>query len=423
VQSLVIERDGRVIWKQHFLMVLRCLVHLRDFPFDRQTCQVSFGSYDMDVAELDYAWDPHAINMEDGCWEFVEYHMVNASVDRDTFEGVPDKTFRQMIISLNMEHMFRRYLWNTYLPVFCLGLIAYCSYWIGPYAAPARVTMGVVSTLTCSVQLNRAESYTQENRGHMTAMELYVLFHFMFVFTALVEYSLLNFLLGMAFGMNPPKSVLGMQHKRARAVARLQLLESMRVHKGHLPVCAELGELSVDELQEEQSVELLEHMDSEEEGFLPAEMRDFFAATDADYSDHVSFAEVCKTLPLLGLEELHNSLLLEIFLRSAALSRAHEPDDSKVVLDYEQFLDFMAEATLSAFPDSHGRGVHVPVEQQPRSLRLRRWTTWFLDHDPLLVDSWMRLIALPVLLLYNICYAAMWTNDSPLAVWLKRLVT
>jgi len=66
----------------------------------------------------------------------------------------------------------------------------------------------------------------------LTALDLYVLFALMFCILAMAEYALVNFFLSIAFGMNPPKSELGMRHKHVRAKWRLSRLMRMREEAG-----------------------------------------------------------------------------------------------------------------------------------------------------------------------------------------------
>ncbi|KAH9643948.1 hypothetical protein HF086_016498 [Spodoptera exigua] len=80
--------------------------------------------------------------------------------------------FTCLEVIFKLKRRLGYHLFNTYIPTCLIVIMSWVSFWIKPDAAPARVTLGVTSLLTLSTQ------------------------HAKFVFMALMEYCLVNIVLG-----------------------------------------------------------------------------------------------------------------------------------------------------------------------------------------------------------------------------------
>lgn len=74
-------------------------------------------------------------------------------------------------------------------------LLQWVSFWIKPEAAPARVTLGVTSLLTLSTQHAKSQA-SLPPVSYLKAVDAFMSVCTIFVFMALMEYCLVNIVLG-----------------------------------------------------------------------------------------------------------------------------------------------------------------------------------------------------------------------------------
>uniref|UniRef100_A0A1B0DHN4 Neurotransmitter-gated ion-channel transmembrane domain-containing protein n=1 Tax=Phlebotomus papatasi TaxID=29031 RepID=A0A1B0DHN4_PHLPP len=87
------------------------------------------------------------------------------------------------------------YLFHTYVPTCLIVIMSWVSFWIKPEAAPARVTLGVTSLLTLSTQHAKSQA-SLPPVSYLKAVDAFMSVCTIFVFMALMEYCLVNIVLG-----------------------------------------------------------------------------------------------------------------------------------------------------------------------------------------------------------------------------------
>ena len=131
---------------------------------------------------------------------------------------------------LEVVFMFKRrlgyYLFHTYVPTCLIVIMSWISFWIKPEAVPARVTLGVTSLLTLSTQHANSQkslppvSYikarlslvglTQLGLTHFLpfqAIDVFMSGCTVFVFLSLMEYALVNIVMGDIADIEKKKSM------------------------------------------------------------------------------------------------------------------------------------------------------------------------------------------------------------------------
>lgn len=79
--------------------------------------------------------------------------------------------------------------------IFLSKFLQWVSFWIKPEAAPARVTLGVTSLLTLSTQHAKSQA-SLPPVSYLKAVDAFMSVCTIFVFMALMEYCLVNIVLG-----------------------------------------------------------------------------------------------------------------------------------------------------------------------------------------------------------------------------------
>lgn len=84
---------------------------------------------------------------------------------------------------------------NRPIVINCSNHLQWVSFWIKPEAAPARVTLGVTSLLTLSTQHAKSQA-SLPPVSYLKAVDAFMSVCTIFVFMALMEYCLVNIVLG-----------------------------------------------------------------------------------------------------------------------------------------------------------------------------------------------------------------------------------
>ena len=96
-------------------------------------------------------------------------------------------TFSEPEAILHLERRLAYYVYSYYLPVTLVVLLSWVSFWINPRSTPARVSLGVITILAMGNFLQNNKDTPQVS--YATAMDVYVITCFVFVFLCLVEFA------------------------------------------------------------------------------------------------------------------------------------------------------------------------------------------------------------------------------------------
>ena len=97
------------------------------------------------------------------------------------------------------------YIIQTYLPSVLVVVLSWVAFWIDPAAVPARVTFGVFTTLILSTMSSSVRS-TLPRVSYVKAIDVWMSVCMFFVFTALIEYAIVNVVLRQKAKRPPPKA-------------------------------------------------------------------------------------------------------------------------------------------------------------------------------------------------------------------------
>lgn len=79
------------------------------------------------------------------------------------------------------------YVYGFYLPVTLVVLLSWISFWIDPESTPARVSLGVITMLAMGNFLHGGGA--TPNVSYATALDVYIITCFVFVFASLMEFA------------------------------------------------------------------------------------------------------------------------------------------------------------------------------------------------------------------------------------------
>ena len=114
--------------------------------------------------------------------------------------------FTCLEVVLKFKRRLGYYLFHTYVPTCLIVIMSWISFWIKPEAVPARVTLGVTSLLTLSTQHANSQK-SLPPVSYIKAIDVFMSGCTVFVFLSLMEYALVNIVMGDIADIEKKKSM------------------------------------------------------------------------------------------------------------------------------------------------------------------------------------------------------------------------
>ena len=136
------------------------------YPMDHQTCKLIFESYSYSGKFLLPRWHEDTLSLAGGDnasqntgIQLSGYNLVDwwATALATDYVTVSDEMFPSLEISFMLERTLSYYLFRTFVPMSCLVVLTWSTFWLPPTAFPARVTL-IVTNFLSSVFVYQSES-------------------------------------------------------------------------------------------------------------------------------------------------------------------------------------------------------------------------------------------------------------------------
>eukprot|EP00057_Strongylocentrotus_purpuratus_P007287 XP_011661761.1 PREDICTED: glycine receptor subunit alpha-4-like [Strongylocentrotus purpuratus] len=188
-----IQPDGTVFRSSRISLTSACYMDLQRFPFDRQRCSLNIMSYSLSTKHMKLVTNDDDVETEE---KLIIPSFVLKSI-RTTNEDLVYSTagnFSLVKVIFTFQRQMQSFLLTVYIPSILLVTVAWLSFCIDAQAAPARVSLGITTVLTITTMT----SGIQESLPVVTyakAIDVWLAACLIFVFTALIEYAVTNYLL------------------------------------------------------------------------------------------------------------------------------------------------------------------------------------------------------------------------------------
>ncbi|ESO89501.1 hypothetical protein LOTGIDRAFT_125350, partial [Lottia gigantea] len=188
-----IEPDGTVIYSQRLSVTIACLMDLRKFPLDAQTCSFRMESYGYTTNEMYLEWskDRKFTNVLPST-NIPDFEMTAISA-HDCTANLQTGNFPCLYANLQMQRQIGFYLTQTYVPSILIVVLSWVSFWIDPTAIPARISVGLLTVLTITTQSSGARSQLPRV-PYTKSIDVWMSACLVFVFAAYVEYAFVTVL-------------------------------------------------------------------------------------------------------------------------------------------------------------------------------------------------------------------------------------
>ncbi|KXJ77459.1 glycine receptor subunit alpha-3 isoform X2 [Aedes albopictus] len=193
-------KDKTILYMVKLTLRLSCAMNFLIYPHDTQECKLQMESLSHTTDDMIFQWDPEVPLVVDEHIELPQLALVkNNTADCTQVYSTGNFTCLEVIFVLKRRLGY--YLFHTYIPTCLIVIMSWVSFWIKPEAAPARVTLGVTSLLTLSTQHAKSQA-SLPPVSYLKAVDAFMSVCTVFVFMALMEYCLVNIVLGDS---DPPK--------------------------------------------------------------------------------------------------------------------------------------------------------------------------------------------------------------------------
>ncbi|XP_077867629.1 glycine receptor subunit alpha-4-like [Saccoglossus kowalevskii] len=192
-KALRIYPNGDVLYSLRLSLTLACNMNLRKYPMDSQVCHMEMESYGYRTHDVVLRWKnetPLLKNEEIEIPEFVLHDIKTVQCVNVYSTG----EFSCLRVYFFLRRIFDFHLIQTYVPSILLVVVSWVSFWINPEASPARVGLGITTVLTMTAQSTGVRE-TLPPVAYIKAIDVWMTTCLAFVFAALVEFALVNYVL------------------------------------------------------------------------------------------------------------------------------------------------------------------------------------------------------------------------------------
>ncbi|XP_044016751.1 glycine receptor subunit alpha-2 isoform X2 [Aphidius gifuensis] len=215
-------KDKTILYMVKLTLKLSCAMNFLIYPHDTQECKLQMESLSHTTDEMVFQWDPDVPLVVDDNIELPQLQLIknvtadctqvystgylivllkitiNLSLNYQSsilFFYFSSGNFTCLEVIFTLKRRLGYYLFHTYVPTCLIVIMSWVSFWIKPEAAPARVTLGVTSLLTLSTQHAKSQA-SLPPVSYLKAVDAFMSVCTIFVFMALMEYCLVNIVLG-----------------------------------------------------------------------------------------------------------------------------------------------------------------------------------------------------------------------------------
>ncbi|GFS54900.1 glycine receptor subunit alpha-1 [Trichonephila inaurata madagascariensis] len=170
------------------------------FAIPSSTCENPSTDFLKSVAmsyttdDLIFDWEEEVPLVVDDSIELPQHNLVDTTLG-DCTKHYSTGNFTCIEVVFTLKRRLGYYMFHTYIPTCLIVIMSWISFWIKPEAVPARVTLCVTSLLTLSTQHAQSQK-SLPPVSYIKAIDIFMSSCTVFVFASLMEYALVNILLG-----------------------------------------------------------------------------------------------------------------------------------------------------------------------------------------------------------------------------------
>ncbi|GFR21291.1 glycine receptor subunit alpha-2 [Trichonephila clavata] len=175
---------------------LSCAMKFEAYPHDTQTCSLKMESLSYTTDDLIFDWESQVPLVVEPTIELPQHILVDTKLG-DCMQEYSTGNFTCIEVLFTLERRLGYYLFHTYIPTCLIVIMSWISFWIRADAVPARVTLCVTSLLTLATQHAQSQK-SLPPVSYIKAIDIFMSTCTLFVFSSLMEYAIVNIVIGQA---------------------------------------------------------------------------------------------------------------------------------------------------------------------------------------------------------------------------------
>ncbi|KAG8181189.1 hypothetical protein JTE90_010960 [Oedothorax gibbosus] len=187
--------DKTILYMVKLTLELSCAMKFVAYPHDTQTCSLKMESLSYTTDDLIFDWEPEVPLVVEPI-ELPQHILVDSKLG-DCMQTYSTGNFTCIEVMFTLERRLGYYLFHTYIPTCLIVIMSWISFWIRADAVPARVTLCVTSLLTLATQHAQSQK-SLPPVSYIKAIDVFMSTCTLFVFSALMEYAIVNIVMGQA---------------------------------------------------------------------------------------------------------------------------------------------------------------------------------------------------------------------------------
>ncbi|XP_066930585.1 gamma-aminobutyric acid receptor subunit rho-2-like [Clytia hemisphaerica] len=194
VQKAIVSNEGKVIFVRRLSLEMFCPMDYWSFPFDKQTCEITFQPYAHPITDMRLHWPigKHREEVVDfSKFTTSEYILMDYHIGQRQMPIGLSGIFDVMVVTLNIKRNANYYMLQHILPLNLNIILSMTTFWIDHKCVKARITIPLVVVLTLTKQTAALKATFPFQRTPVS-MEYYLNFSICFVFMVLLEYCLIG---------------------------------------------------------------------------------------------------------------------------------------------------------------------------------------------------------------------------------------
>ncbi|EFO23429.2 hypothetical protein LOAG_05053 [Loa loa] len=188
-----VRHDGQIHVSQRLTIRSRCKMFFKKFPMDCQACPIEIGSLGYFSKDIVYVWKDVELDskMSNMLAQYQLLHVIKTSHNwTDPHDNKLNISVLKVYFKLQRQQGF--YILQIYTPCTLIVVVSWVSFWINKESSPARVSLGIMTVLSVST-LGFSYRSDLPKVSHSTALDIYIISCFGFVFAAVIEYAIINY--------------------------------------------------------------------------------------------------------------------------------------------------------------------------------------------------------------------------------------
>ncbi|XP_031567075.1 glycine receptor subunit alphaZ1-like isoform X2 [Actinia tenebrosa] len=215
--------NGTILYSMRLKVTSQCSMDLRNFPMDKQKCKLKMEAFSYDEEEMTLAWHPiNPVNVAKGI-EIPSYSLEDVT----WYTGKEEFTtgsYSLLTVQFELDRRLGFHMIQIYLPSYLIVILAWVSFWVDREQTAARIAMGITTVLTMATLIGSAR-VSLPKVSYVKSLEWFLIMCFLFVFSAILEYSFVSYLVFRQRIKNREDLARDPQHSREMLLPEEAVLE------------------------------------------------------------------------------------------------------------------------------------------------------------------------------------------------------